>query len=455
MSPRGFVVSGPETGVGKTTLSVGLMRAYADRGEVVQPFKVGPDFIDPTHHRRAAGRASYNLDGWMVDRERNRERFRRRAGSADVAIVEGVMGLFDGAEGGSQAGSTAEMARWLDLPVVLVVDVWRLGGSVAPLVEGFTRFDSRLEFAGVILNRVAGSAHAETLVESLSAVDGIDVVGALPRDEALVIPERHLGLELADESGLSEARVEACGEAVEEFVDLEELRAAGGPVAALGDSAASSAAGDVRLGVARDEAFQFYYGENFDRLEEAGAELVEFSPLAGEWPREVDGLYIGGGYPELAAERLASRCEWFARLREFAREGGPVYAECGGLMLLGEAVETTEGERFEMAGLFPWTTRVSEMPRMDYAEVEVGDGAPLFPTGTVARGHFFHYSKMVEPPPSEIPRVYSVDPERGESHAEGYAYEQTLASYVHLHFGSHPGLAVALVEACDAHRESR
>lgn len=453
MSCHGFVVAGTQTGVGKTTLAVGLMRAYRDRGETVQPFKVGPDFIDPTHHRAAAGESSHNLDGWMLDRATNRELFRRRASEADVAIVEGVMGLFDGAEGSSDRGSTAEMARWLEMPVLLVVDAWKLGGSVAPIVAGFAEFDAELDVAGVVLNRVTGPRHADMLRASLERVDGVDVLGAVPADDKLEIPERHLGLELSGESGLSEARMQACGARIGEEVDLEAVYNRAVRVEPPASSGRSRTRSNVRIGVATDAAFQFYYRENLDRLESAGAELIEFSPVAGEWPDRLDGLYLGGGYPELAAEELSARGDWFAALRKFSRSGGPVYAECGGLMVLGEAVETTEGETFEMAGVFPWTTRISERPHLDYAEVEVTEGSPLFDSRSL-RGHFFHYSRMVDEPASgDFRRVYDVEPERGDAVREGYLLRRTLASYIHLHFASDGGAARSFVRTCRAFRE--
>lgn len=453
MGCRGFVVAGTHTGVGKTTLAVGLMRAYVDRGRSVQPFKVGPDFIDPTHHRVAAGRPSYNLDGWMLSRSTNREHFRQRAAEAEVAIVEGVMGLFDGAEGASDRGSTAEMARWLDLPVVLVVDAWKLAGSVAPIVEGFARFDPDVEFAGVVLNRVAAPAHAETLQEALDRVDGVDVLGAIPADDELEMPERHLGLELAGRSSLPESTVEAFGNQVQSNLDLEGLYRRAAEVPAPEEGAPSRGSDQVRLGVAHDEAFRFYYRDNLDRLERSGAELVECSPVEGEWPNDLDGLYLGGGYPELAAEALSENRGFLDALGAFSRAGGPIYAECGGLMLLGRAVETTDGERHEMAGVFPWTTRISKHPHLDYAAVEFGAGSPLFDSGARARGHFFHYSRIAErPDEGEVDRSYRVEPERGEPHDEGYLTRRTLASYIHLHFGSAPGLAEALVDACRAFR---
>jgi len=454
MNCRGFVVAGTQTGVGKTTLSLGLMRAYLDGGRSVQPFKVGPDFIDPTHHRVAAERPSYNLDGWMLSRSANREHFRRCASGADVAVVEGVMGLFDGAEGASDRGSTAEMARWLDLPVVLVVDAWELAGSVAPLVEGFARFDSELDVAGVVLNRVAAPAHEETLREGLERVDGVEVLGAIPADDELEIPERHLGLELAGESTLPETKVEAVADRVRTHLELESLYRRAGEVRAPETDSAPEVATDVRLGVARDEAFRFYYRDNLDRLERAGAELVECSPVEGEWPTDLDGLYLGGGYPELAAEALSENREFLEAVREFSRAGGPVYAECGGLILLGRAVETTDGERHEMAGVFPWTTQISERPHLDYAAVECGAESTVFEPGTRARGHFFHYSRIVEEPDAgSVDRVYRVEPKRGEPREEGYLERRTLASYIHLHFGSAPGLAASLVEACRAFRD--
>ena len=446
-SPRAVAIAGTHTGVGKTSVAVGLMAALTRRGSTVQPFKVGPDFIDPTHHRAATGRWSHNLDGWMLDREANRRLFGRHARGADVAVVEGVMGLYDGASGGSESGSTAEMAKWLDIPVVLVVDAWSLARSAAALVSGYADFDPDLDVAGVVLNRVAGEGHADLLREALEAVEDVPVLGAIPRDDDLAIPERHLGLHLAGERGLPERYVDRLAETVDRHLDLERLvESVAAPVKVVDGTGTGPAERAVRIAVADDEAFCFYYRDNLDRLERAGTEIVPFSPLRDRLPEGVDGVYLGGGYPENAPAQLAANQGLHEDLAEFASGGGPVYAECGGLMALGAWLETRDGERYEMAGLFPWGTRVSERPRMDYAEVTFGEGNPIFPAGETARGQLFHYAEIVGEPEGE--RSYRVQPVREEPFDEGFVSGSVLASGVHLHFGCGAGLAGAFVDRC-------
>ncbi|MFB6350906.1 MAG: cobyrinate a,c-diamide synthase, partial [Bradymonadaceae bacterium] len=363
---RAVTVAGTQTDVGKTSVAVGLMAALSRRGETVQPFKVGPDFIDPTHHRAATGRWSHNLDSWMIDRETNRRLFRTHCQGADVAVVEGVMGLYDGASGGSASGSTAEMARWLELPTVLVVDAWSLARSVAAMVQGYIAFDPELEVAGIVLNRVAGQGHADLLAEALEEVDGARLLGAIPRDDALAIPDRHLGLRMADEAGLPEEYLEKLADAVETHLDVDGLVSeVAAPVGAADREVSGGGQTEARIAVADDEAFCFYYRDNLERLERAGAEIVAFSPLRDPLPDDIDGVYLGGGYPENAPGQLEANRDFLEGVSAFAEAGGPVYAECGGLMVLADWLETRDGERFEMAGIFSWGTRVSERPLMD------------------------------------------------------------------------------------------
>ncbi|MFA5111813.1 MAG: cobyrinate a,c-diamide synthase, partial [Desulfobaccales bacterium] len=304
---RGLVIAGTQSGVGKTTVTLGLMHALARRGLAVQPFKVGPDFIDPGHHTRAAGRLSRNLDGWMLSREANEALFRRQARQADVAVVEGVMGLFDGYDGLSEAGSTAQMAKWLGLPVLLVVDARAMARSAGALVYGFAGFDPDLTLAGVVFNRVGSATHLTFLRQALASVPGVYCFGGLPRDGELAIPERHLGLTTIEDHPLGEAYLSRLADWLEAHLDLEGLLAALPRLALPGEPVLEAAPPTVRLGVARDRAFCFYYPENLELLASFGAELVFFSPLDDrELPSDLHGLYLGGGYPELNAETLAA-----------------------------------------------------------------------------------------------------------------------------------------------------
>jgi cobyrinic acid a,c-diamide synthase len=450
---RVLVVAGTASGVGKTSITLGLLAALRRRGLVVQPFKVGPDFIDPGLHEVASGRPSYNLDGWMCGRDAVRDTVARRAADADIAIIEGVMGCFDGVDGASEDGSTAQVAKWLEAPIVLVVDAQAQARSAAATVLGFERFDPALTVAAVIVNRVGSDAHARTVSEAIRTTCRAVPFGAIPRDDTWwAMPERHLGLVTAREGVLTAPRLEKMAEAVEHGVDLDRLLGLASS-RALAVTPVLGSRARATIGIARDRAFQFYYAENLDRLREAGAELVDWSPLADAEPPDVDGLYFGGGYPELYAQRLADN----ATLRKSVRrlvldEHRPVYAECGGLMYLAEALEDADGHVHEMVGLLP--ARVTmRPPRMSLGYVDVTLTAPtlLGPAGTVARGQHFHFSTLSSVPAS-VPRAYRVAAPGGAPRAEGYLVDRALISYVHLHFASNPTLAQRFVDACAAVR---
>jgi cobyrinic acid a,c-diamide synthase len=429
---------------------MGLMSALHARGLVVQPFKAGPDFIDPAHHTRAAGRASRNLDGWMLTREQNEEVFARSAADADVAVIEGVMGLFDGRDGVSEDGSTAQIAKWLGVPVVLVVDAWALSRSAAAVVKGFAEFDRQLRVAGVIFNRVGGDVHLGWLSDAVTAAGPVEVLGGIPNDEHATLPERHLGLVMPD-AAQTARWARRMGELVGEHVDLDRLLQITHRAPAAARSQRPPHEPVVRLAVARDDAFCFYYEDNLDLLRAAGAEIVEFSPLRDALPGRVDGVYVGGGYPELHARELAANTTLLRELREFAAAGGVVYGECGGLMYLGRGIEDAAGARHELCGVFDFWTKLTGSLSLDYADVTT-TGACLFPHAATARGHLFHYSEMDGEPPSG--RCYAVTPTYGEPSSEGFTTGNVLASWVHLHFGSNPAFADSLVAACRAAQPS-
>jgi cobyrinic acid a,c-diamide synthase len=453
---RGLVIAGTQSGVGKTTLTLGLLYALARRGLTVQPFKVGPDFIDPGHHTRAAGRVCRNLDGWMLSREANEALFRRQARGADVAVVEGVMGLFDGYDGASEAGSTAQMAKWLGLPVLLVVDARAMARSAAALVHGFASFDPGLNLAGVVFNRIGSPAHLEYLHQAMTSLPGVRCFGGLPRDQELAIPERHLGLATAEDHPLEDAYLGRLADRIEGHLDLDGLLEALPRRTLPEESAPAAEPASVRLGVARDQAFCFYYPENLELLASFGAELVPFSPLTDrELPAGLDGVYLGGGYPELYAEQLSANEALKQALRQGAAEGLPIYAECGGLMYLAREILDLAGRSHPMAGVLPFTVRM--LPRLKalgYREVTLTAPGLLGPIGTTARGHEFHYSEIVGEPIG-VPCVYRLTPRRGGAAvSEGYSANRVLASYVHLHFGSNPEVARHLVASCRAYKNN-
>ncbi len=440
----GFLIAAPASGSGKTSLTLGLMAAFKRRGMSIAPFKIGPDYIDPGHHAVVCGRPSNNLDSWFCSREQLRDTFAMGSSGAELAIAEGVMGLFDGVSGGSEEGSSAQVAKWLGLPVLLIVDARAQARSFAAVVKGFAEFDTELKIAGVIANRVGSERHGQMLQDALDSVPGLPpLLGCLPRSEEIVLPERHLGLVTAED--LSGEHIEKLADWVGQNLDLDALRklatssTVAGPIVAAQPSDKK-----LRIGIARDRAFCFYYPENLRLLEQAGAELVPFSPLSDQQlPKNLAGLYLGGGYPELHAESLATNAKMRQEIVAQAAEGLPIYAECGGFMYLCSAIDDQQ-----MCGAFPAQARMLPRRRaLGYRQVEVTADSLLGPAGTLVRGHEFHYSDVAMP--DTIERCYQLSRRGGEQlGAEGYRIKNTLGSYVHLHFGSNPQVAENFVKYC-------
>ncbi|HEX2188006.1 MAG TPA: cobyrinate a,c-diamide synthase [Longimicrobiaceae bacterium] len=444
--PR-LVLAAPGTGQGKTTVAAALLCLLRGRGLRVAPFKAGPDYVDPTHLRAAAGRPARNLDGWLLPPDTLRALFRRAVTDereADVAVVEGVMGLFDGRSALSDEGSTAQTARLLAAPVVLVLDVWTLARTAAAVVRGIAGFDPDLPLAGVVLNRAAGPGHYALCRDAIDAETGVPVLGWLPADEGLAVPERDLGLVLAGERAMDTARLAA---RAAETLDVDGLLrvARGAPPLPAGPDPLPAPVRERRavVAVARDAAFDFYYEDNLDLLRDLGAELRFFSPLADRrLPDGAGALYLGGGYPELHAAGLAAGAEMRAEVRRFAASGRPVYAECGGLMYLGEALVDAGGARHPMAGVVPGVSRMRDRPVLGYREVVALRDSPIARAGQTVRGHEFHHS-VREAAPGE-PAYRSVDGSATEGVVAG-PRGNVLASYLHVHWGTDPRMAERLV----------
>lgn len=456
-SLRGLVVAGPASGCGKTTIALGLMAALRARGIPVFPYKVGPDFIDPGHHHRVSGAVSRNLDGWMLSEDYNRQCFRSHCGPTGIAVVEGVMGLYDGYDGRSESGSTAQMAKWLDLPVLLVVDARSMARSAAALILGFERFDPDVRFAGVAFNRVGSRRHLQYLCQALEDSVGMPVLGGLPRAETIAIPERHLGLVIREDLGGDDRFVSDLRGQIETHLDLDPLIDALPRLPSRPPTAAAPQSGETaaRIAVARDAAFCFYYEDNFDLLIANGAELVWFSPLEDDrLPEDIHGIYLGGGYPELHAARLEANHRLKNRVLAASRAGMPVYGECGGLMYLGESLQDLEGRRHAMTGCLPLQTRMLDRLRaLGYRQVRLEAANLLGEPGQAIRGHEFHYSEIIGGVDS-LQTTYRLSTRQGEKTArEGYRSGNTLASYVHLHFGSAPQAAAAFVAHCRRYRQ--
>ncbi|MDK2989205.1 MAG: cobyrinic acid a,c-diamide synthase [Methanoculleus sp.] len=438
--PR-VIVAGTHSGCGKTTLASGLMAALAARGLAVQPFKVGPDFIDPTHHSAICGRTSRNLDPFMMGEAGVRETFVRASAGADIAVVEGVMGLYDGLEG-TDVASTAHVAKILDAPVLLVVDAGGASRSVHAMVRGYAGFDPGVRVAGTIFNRIGSPRHLAMIEETKS----LPVYGGIPRRKDLAVESRHLGLAMAAETGA----MAGFGAVVEETCDLSGIidLARSAPSLAPAESPGRPEA-EVRIGVARDAAFCFYYADNLDGLARAGAELVFFSPMTDRLP-DVDALYLGGGYPELHAEALAaSRCR--EDVRRAVDDGMPVYGECGGLAYLTERLVTGGGD-YPMAGVLPAATEMTgRIQALGYVEARVVGTTPVLAPGSAFRGHEFHYSHLDCAPDArfilELLRGRGIDGGR-----DGLAVQNAVGQYTHAYFPE--GFAERLVEAAGAYRRS-
>lgn len=475
---KSLLISGARSGCGKTSVTLGLLAALSRRGLVVAPFKTGPDFIDPGLHELACDRQSHNLDSWMLRPSANRDIFARHAQGADVAVIEGAMGLFDGVSGEGEEGSAAHMAKLLGAPVLLVLDASGMARSIAAMAQGYMRFDPALCVAGVVLNRVGSDRHRAVLVEALAAA-GILVLGCLPRDAGLQIPSRHLGLHTAHDLAKRPGWITALADWVEAGIDLDDLLErlpvhdfaprgshAGAPEtaphlphardeqslqSAPGSNLAAGAfpdAGLPCLGVARDRAFSFCYHENLRLLKAAGARLVFFSPLDDfRLPENLSGLYLPGGYPELYAARLSANTPMLKDIRDFCLSGRPVLAECGGFMALMDSIRDLNGAIHPMAGVFACQARMGErFSALGYREVRLTAQTPLGPAGTTARGHEFHYSSLMGDPGA--PAVFAMSSREGAIAApEGFLAGNTLGSYVHLHLASNPEMAVSFVRA--------
>jgi cobyrinic acid a,c-diamide synthase len=470
------LIAATHSGAGKTTVTGVVMAALRGRGLSVQPFKVGPDFIDAAHHAEVCGRPSINLDTWLQGDDGARRSFERWSADADIAVIEAMGGLFDGVDGTGR-GSPAEMAKLLGVPVVVVLDVWGMTRTTAPILRGLRDFDPAVRVAGCVLNRVGSPGHAAMVVDSLPDDVRVLVVGSVAASEDLAIPERHLGIVTVQELGASaSARAEARERAGSDL-DLDRLleiaaETGQGPPAASGETTASAsprptaparppsalspsppAAERLRMAIAQDEAFHFYYEENLELLRRAGFELVPLRPTADpSLPPEVDLVYIAGGYPESFAAELAANESLAADLRERAAAGLPVYAECGGFIYLGRSLTGFDGETHAMAGVLPLDFKMDrEHLSIAYVTATTVADSPIGPAGTTLRGQEFHQSRIVSPTSTD-PALYDLTRTDDRCSRAGLARPTIAASYVHLHLASNPEVATNLGHAARSHR---
>ena len=460
-----LIIAGMSSGVGKTTITVGLIAALRGRGLSVQPFKVGPDYIDPTYHALAAGRACRNLDAWMVPPDRVLASFRRAGQGIDVAVIEGVMGLYDGFDYDDEAGSTAATSKLLNVPVIMVIDASKMARSAGAIALGFRQFDPDLNLAGFIANRVGGDGHGRGVAAAMERESGLPVFGWLPRDARLAIAERYLGLVPTREPGRWTEFIQAAGEVVASHLDLDRIlmvaRQARAPGETAGettnDSAERYASGERPvIAVARDEAFHFTYPENLELLEAAGADLAFFSPMRDDrLPRGTAGVILSGGFPELYATELSGNAPLLAALHECHIRRMPIYAECGGLMFLTEGIIDSQGHEHPMAGLLLGRSAMSGSLTMGYRRAQASSDSWLFKAGEEIRGHEFHYSSWIDRP-TGLPAALELVGRDGAapSRPDGACRHNLWASYVHLHFDSLPELASRFVAACRSWRSS-
>jgi cobyrinic acid a,c-diamide synthase len=484
--PR-IVIAGASSNVGKTTVTAGLIAALRQRGLIVQPFKCGPDYVDPSYHERAAGRPCRNLDTWMLSDTQLLDSFARACQDTDIAVVEGVMGLYDGSDWHDERGSTAQIAKLLNAPVLLVLDISGSARSAAAAALGYQNFDPAVAIQGVVLNFAGSERHAQGCAEAIAKATALPMLGWLPRELRLRIPERHLGLVPGGEQVDSDALIAEMAGAVSVRFDVAGVvnvarravvGAAGGDT--RGTASATPGGAEERAGVAaaertdppaigtpsrtshrralrpiiavaRDEAFCFYYPENLELLIEEGAKVEFFSPLRGERPdASAAGVYLGGGYPELHGPALVSNTGLWDALKDLHAADVPIYAECGGFMVLTEALTDSEGHRWPMAGLLPGFARMSgKLAALGYRHATALRSNLLADPGESLRGHEFRYSSWVRD--ANVPddtAAWQVRGTRGDTpiDAVGYARGNLLASYLHVHFGQRPELATRFVE---------
>jgi cobyrinic acid a,c-diamide synthase len=441
--PR-VVVAGTSSGAGKTSVACGLIAALRSRGHVVQGFKVGPDYIDPSYHALASGRPGRNLDAFLSGPELIAPLFLHGAAGADIAVIEGVMGLFDGASGRGELASTAHVAKLLDAPVLLVLDASSMARSAAAMVHGFRTFDRDVEIAGVIVNKVGSDHHVELLREAIEPL-GVPVVGALRRDDRVAAPERHLGLVPAVErEQRTRAAIEALREAALARVDLDGVVALATAAPDLAGEAWSpqgclpQSPDRATIAIARGPAFSFHYEENLELLRAAGATLAAFDPMSDSaLPADAGALILAGGFPEIFGAELSANAPLRDEVGAFARAGRPVLAECGGLLYLCE-----ELDGLPMCGVLPARGRMAGRLSIGYREAVAQTPSALWPAGAAVRGHEFHYSAVE----GDADAAWQLSA-RGRTRAEGYVSGGVHASYLHVHWAAFAPAARRLVQA--------
>lgn len=454
-----LLIAGERSGVGKTTMTLALLSTLRRWQRSVQSFKVGPDYIDPMFHTAVTGRPCRNLDPVLTSEAYVQHCFHQHGATADCVLVEGVMGLFDGASGGSDWASTAHVARLLDLPILLVVDCSRMARSIAALVHGYCSFDSRLRIAGLVLNRVGSDRHLELLKTAIAPLQ-VPIWGVFRRQDEIAIPDRHLGLIPTAELPELNAVLDRLAHLGDQAFDWNQLlpllqQPPNPPTLPLPDWRSPDLQTRPRIAVAYDRAFSFYYADNWDMLRQLGAELVFWSPMAdSELPAAVSGLYLGGGFPEVFAAELAENQAARQAVRSAIQQGLPTYAECGGLMYLAEAVIDFEGRSYPMVGVLPTQAEMGKRLTLGYRQAIPQQDSLLLPAGAKVWGHEFHRSRLMQLPDPALYRLRGYETTVPQDQ-EGWQQGSVQASYVHLHWGATPECPARWLAACDRFARSR
>jgi len=476
--PR-IIVAGLKGGSGKTTLSLGLIAVFRKKGMKVIPFKKGPDYIDGGWLSTAAGNPCYNLDTFLISESRIIPSFMKHAETADIAVIEGNRGFYDGMDE-QGAHSTAELAKMLKAPVLLIVDCTKATRTIAAIISGIQKFDAGVEIKGVVLNYIAGSRHESVIRNSVEKYCKIPVLGAFPRMKEENFPERHMGLVPFQEHIGAQKAIDKALEITEKYIDVDavlKIAREAGQLEVSGQRSAVSnqqlknpplppfakgGMGGLRIGVIRDSAFQFYYPENFEEIEAKGAEIIEISALKEKSLPDIDALYIGGGFPETHAIALAENSDFRDSLRKAVEKGLPVYAECGGLMYLGESL-VIDDRTYPMTGIFPFRFSLEKKPQAHgYSIVKVSGGNPYYKKGAVLKGHEFHYSRVINPEAAsefnERNIYFAFGMKRGEGitdKLDGLCYKNVLATYTHIHALGTPEWTSGMIKKAEEYRKER
>lgn len=458
--PR-MILAGDRSSAGKTTISVGLMAILHENGYKVQPFKVGLDYIDPSYHTMVTGRQSGNLDGFLMSDRAIIESFEHSIEGSDIAVIEGVRGLYEGLESLSDVGSTAQIAKILKTPVIMIVDAQSITRSTAAIVKGYRSFDKGVNIRGVILNKIGSERHAEKARLAIEKYTDVEVLGTIPRNKAMGLTMRHLGLIPAREGASRvedfDQRISRIKSVIKDHLNINRIIEIANEAPRIKsfkpEVFTKEADTGIKIGVALDESFNFYYKDNLDLLSLKGAEIVYFSPLHDRQIPEVDGIIIGGGYPEIYAKELADNETMRQSILEASKKGMPIYAECGGLMYLTQSLECEDGKCYDMVGAVGGKASMKHIRTIGYVMGCIEKDTPIGLEGTMFKGHEFHHSVIVDIP-EDTRFAYRMDRGIGiKDGLDGIIAGNTLASYTHLHAASYLPFAKKFVEACMTYKD--